>query len=105
LRDGRWLHGNWMRTAGGGTVSVFVDFTELRRTQDAYGRLEAEEKLMLDTLPVGIAYFSDRIIVRCNRRLEQMLGYNPGELAGQSTRVLYPSEELWNEAGERYKLL
>ena len=60
---------------------------------------------MLDTLPVGIVFFSGRVIVRCNQRLEQMLGYDPGELKGQSSRMLYPSEELWNEAGERYKLL
>ncbi len=60
---------------------------------------------MLDTLPVGIAFFSGRIIVRCNQRLELMLGYGPGELQGQSSRMLYPSEALWNEAGERYKLL
>ena len=78
---------------------------ELQRAQDAYGQLAAQEKLVLDTLPVGIVFFSGRVIVRCNQRLEQMLGYGPGELQGQSSRMLYPSEELWNEAGERYKLL
>ena len=103
--DGRWLHGSWVRSRGGGTVSVFTDFTELRRTQDAYGAVRAEEELLLDTLPVGIAFYSGRVIKRCNRRLEQMLGYGAGELQGQSTRVLYPSEALWQEAGERYKLL
>ena len=78
---------------------------ELRRAQDAYALLAAQEKLVLDTLPVGIVFFSGRVIVRCNQRLEQMLGYDPGELKGKSSRMLYPSEELWNEAGERYKLL
>jgi diguanylate cyclase (GGDEF)-like protein/PAS domain S-box-containing protein len=77
---------------------------ELQRAKDAYDRLAAEEKLMLDTLPVGIAFFAGRIIVRCNQRLELMLGYAPGELQGKSSRELYPSDELWNEAGERYKL-
>ena len=86
-------------------AGVAVDREELRRAQEAYGRLAAEEKLMLDTLPVGVAFFSGRVIVRCNRRLEQMLGYGAGELKGQTSRVLYPSEALWNEAGERYKLL
>lgn len=78
---------------------------ELQRAQDAYTQLAAQEKLVLDTLPVGIVFFAGRIIVRCNQRLEQMLGYGPGELKGQSSRTLYPSEQLWNEAGERYKLL
>jgi diguanylate cyclase (GGDEF)-like protein/PAS domain S-box-containing protein len=104
-KDGRWLQGRWVRCRGGGIVSVFTDTTELRQAQDAYGEVLAEEALVLDTLPVGVAFFADRLIVRCNRRLEQMLGYGPGELQGKSSRVLYPSEALWNEAGERYKLL
>jgi diguanylate cyclase (GGDEF)-like protein/PAS domain S-box-containing protein len=63
----------------------------------------AEGKLVLDTLPVGIAFMADRVITRANRQLEQMLGYGPGELDGQSSRILYPSEEIWREAGERYE--
>ena len=78
---------------------------ELRRAQEAYGQLAAQEKLMLDTLPVGVVFFSGRVIVRCNQRLEQMLGYGRGELVGKSSRMLYPSDAIWNEAGERYKLL
>ena len=103
--DGRWLHGRWVRSRTGGIVSVFTDITELRRAQDAYGEVLAEEALVLDTLPVGVAFLSERSIVRCNRRLEQMLGYGPGELTGQSSRVLYPNDEVWREAGERYALL
>jgi diguanylate cyclase (GGDEF)-like protein/PAS domain S-box-containing protein len=105
LRDGRSLQGLSVRSRAGGTVSVFTDVTELRRAQDAYGRLAAEEKLVLDTLPVGVAFLADRVIVRCNHRLEQMLGYRPGELNGRSSRILYPSEELWLEAGEGYARL
>ncbi|MEO8144717.1 MAG: PAS domain S-box protein [Betaproteobacteria bacterium] len=103
--DGRWLHGRWVRSRAGGIVSVFTDITELRRAQDAYGEVLAEEALVLDTLPVGVAFLAERSIVRCNRRLEQMLGYGPGELNGQSSRVLYPNDEVWREAGERYALL
>jgi diguanylate cyclase (GGDEF)-like protein/PAS domain S-box-containing protein len=39
-------------------------------------------------------------VVRCNRRLEQMLGYAPGELHGKPTRVWYASDEQWGAAGE-----
>ncbi|HLX80902.1 MAG TPA: PAS domain S-box protein [Burkholderiales bacterium] len=81
------------------------DVKELQQARDAYERVLAEEKLVLDTLPVGVAFMADRVITRCNRRLEQMLGYGPGELNGQSSRVLYPTEELWRKAGERYAVL
>jgi diguanylate cyclase (GGDEF)-like protein/PAS domain S-box-containing protein len=79
--------------------------TELQQAQDAYGQLATQEKLVFDTLPVGVAFYSARSIVRCNRRMEQMLGYAAGELVGQSSRILYSSESLWNQAGEGYKRL
>jgi len=66
--------------------------------------VDGEGKLVLDILPVGIAFIADRVITRANRQLEQMLGYGAGELDGQSSRILYPSEEIWREAGERYRL-
>ena len=103
--DGRWLHGRWVRSRSGGIVSVFTDVTELRRAQNAYGEVLAEETLVLDTLPVGVAFLAERVIVSCNRRLEQMLGYAPGELNGKSSRVLYPTDEIWREAGQRYARL
>jgi diguanylate cyclase (GGDEF)-like protein/PAS domain S-box-containing protein len=81
------------------------DVKELQQARDAYERVLVEEKLVLDTLPVGVAFLANRVIVRCNRRLEQMLGYGPGELDGQSSRILYPNDELWREAGERYAVL
>jgi diguanylate cyclase (GGDEF)-like protein/PAS domain S-box-containing protein len=105
LHDGRSLQGLFVRSRAGGIVSMFADVTELRRAQDAYGQAVAEGKLLLDTLPVGIAFLSERVITRANRQLEQMLGYGPGELDGQSSRILYPSEEIWREAGERYQLM
>jgi diguanylate cyclase (GGDEF)-like protein/PAS domain S-box-containing protein len=105
LRDGRSLQGLFVRSRAGGIVSMFADVTELRRAQDAYGEILAEETLVLDTLPVGVAFLADRVIVRCNRRLEQMLGYAHGELDGQSSRVLYPTDEIWREAGGRYAVL
>jgi diguanylate cyclase (GGDEF)-like protein/PAS domain S-box-containing protein len=97
-RDGRSLQGREVRSRGGGVVSAFTDVTELDRSQEAYRRLLAEENLILDTLPVGVAFVADRRILRCNRRLEQMLGYAPGELQGASTRRLHASEEAWRRA-------
>ena len=99
-RDGRWKQGKSVRTVLGGYVSVVSDITDLKRAQDAYLAVLAEEHLVLDTLPVGVAFVERRVIVRCNRRLEQMLGYAPGELQGKPTRVWYSSDEQWDAAGE-----
>ncbi|MFZ1909060.1 MAG: PAS domain S-box protein, partial [Burkholderiales bacterium] len=99
-RDGRWKQGKSVRTVLGGYVSVVTDITDLKRAQDAYLAVLAEENMMLETLPVGVAFVERRVVVRCNRRLEQMLGYASGELHGKPTRVWYASDEQWGAAGE-----
>ncbi|HUJ85360.1 MAG TPA: PAS domain S-box protein [Burkholderiales bacterium] len=99
-RDGRWKQAKSVRTLLGGYVSVVTDITDLKRAQDAYLAVLAEENLMLETLPVGVAFVERRVVARCNRRLEQMLGYAPGELHGKPTRVWYSSDEQWGAAGE-----
>lgn len=99
-RDGRWLQGKTVRTPLGGLVGVFTDISEVKRAQAAYQSLVAEEDLIFDVLPVGIMFVEQRRIVRCNRRMEQMLGYEPGELIGKATRDLYGSERSWKAVGE-----
>ncbi len=101
-RDGRWLQGSTMPMHGGGWVGLVSDITALQHAQEAYLKVLAEEHLVLDTLPVGVAFVEKRVIVRCNRRLEQMLGYAAGQLTGKSTRILYASEEAWTTAGQAY---
>ena len=98
-RDGRWLQGKTVRTPLGGIVAVFTDITETKRAEAAYQTVLAEENLVLEILPVGIAFVEKRTLVRCNRRLELMLGYEPGELAGKPTRFLYGSDRSWKAVG------
>jgi diguanylate cyclase (GGDEF)-like protein/PAS domain S-box-containing protein len=98
-RDGRWLQGKTVRTPLGGIVGVFTDITETKRAEAAYQTVLAEESLVLEILPVGVAFVEKRTIVRCNRMLEQMLGYAAGELVGKSTRSLYGSDSSWKAVG------
>ena len=68
--------------------------------EDNLRRLTAEQQLILDHSVVGISFLRDRIIQRCNRRFEEMLGYGPGELTGQSVRVNYFSDEAYRWVGD-----
>src|SRR6185503_6845286 len=61
----------------------------------------AEQELILDNATVGIAFLRDRVILRCNRFFEEMMGAGPGELVGQSTTVLFASDDEWRSAGEQ----
>ncbi len=47
-----------------------------------------EQRAFQDSASVGIALFSDGVIMRCNRGMEEMMGYAPATLAGQRTAVL-----------------
>ncbi len=60
----------------------------------------AEQKVILDAVPVGIGLLKDRHVVYCNQHGDQMFGFAPGGMVGQSTRVWYPSDEAY-EAGGR----
>ena len=37
------------------------------------------------------------MILRCNRRLEEIFGYEAGELEGQPTRIWYASDAAYAE--------
>ena len=81
-------------------VIVGRDVTERRRDEEMVVALLAEKQALLDNALVGIAMVRDREIVSCNRRMEEIFGYEPGALAGMSMRKLYPSDEAFALVGE-----
>lgn len=82
-----------------GTVWIAQDITERRRQRDELARVLREEEAILNTASVGISFVRARKIVRCNRRFEELFGFGPGELTGESTAVVVPSEEEFEEIG------
>jgi two-component system sensor histidine kinase/response regulator len=59
-----------------------------------------EQQALFDSAMAGIVFVRDRCVLRCNRYLEQMLGYESGELLGQTTRSWYPDEQTFFEVGQ-----
>jgi diguanylate cyclase (GGDEF)-like protein/PAS domain S-box-containing protein len=87
--------------AEAGYVWLFTDITQERAAEERVQRALAEQELILDNAAVGIAFMRNRVIQRCNRFLEDMVGAAPGELVGESSSVLFPSEKEWLDAGAR----
>ena len=99
-------------------VAIKEDITEKKRMMDelAHHRLHLEELVvsrtqeldaalqqqnaLFEAASVGIVLLRDRVIVRCNRTLDDMLGYAAGEQIGQATRIWYPDEKAYAEAGQ-----
>ncbi len=77
-----------------------------RELQQANEELEArvaertaELSTLMDASPLGIGRLVDRRIVQINRAMARLTGYAPEELLGQTTRLLYFSDEEFETAG------
>ena len=84
----------------GGLLGVLVDIQPLKEAEDTLRRASEQQQAIFDSASAGIVLMEHRVITRCNRRLEEMLGYGPGELIGQATRIWYVSDEDFAQAGK-----
>ena len=102
----RWILVNSepLRDPQTGDVQValvnFVDITERRLAEQKV----AEQTRMLDTIltasPVGVALTRGRVLLWTNAALDRMLGHEPGELVGESSRVLFENEAEWDRVSQ-----
>ena len=83
-----------------GTIWIMEDVTEDRMVIGALEQSTTELGAIFETALIGIAVIRERVIVRCNPRFEELLGYGSGELAGKSTRAMYASDEDYARIGE-----
>ena len=91
----------------------FYDITELmearkslsrqleiqRQTEESLRITNEEERAIFDSATSGIVLIKDGIIQRCNRKLEEIFGYAPGELDGKPTKLWYPDETAYETDG------
>jgi len=83
-----------------GYVFLFEDVSERKRSDEVLHRLLREQDAVLENALAGIIFVRERRIVRCNRRFEELFGYSPGELIGQSTRFMFRDEAEYEAGGE-----
>ena len=79
---------------------------QLADLAESLRRAHAEQKTIIDAVPVGIGLLKDRQVVYCNQRLDQMFGFEPGGMVGRSTRVWYPDDAAYEAGGRKvYEIL
>jgi PAS domain S-box-containing protein len=79
-------------------VSVLLeDISARKRDEMRIRESESRIRSIFKASPTGIGVVSDRIILDANDRLCQMTGYSADELIGMSSRLLYPTEETFEE--------
>ncbi|MCD6074455.1 MAG: Signal transduction histidine kinase, partial [Rhodospirillales bacterium] len=97
----------------GGVVGISVDLTEhienaeqLRVAKEEAERAATEQRGFFEASPHGIVVTRDRKFMMCNRAMEKILAYGPGELIGQDTRIIYPDDDTYNAIGaEMYPVI
>jgi PAS domain S-box-containing protein len=72
---------------------------KVREAEKSLTAALAEQELIFNTAAVGIAFVSQRKIMRCNLRLAEMYGYAAEKLQGQSTRIWFPSDDAFSRFG------
>jgi two-component system sensor histidine kinase/response regulator len=62
--------------------------------------VNSEQEAIFDSATTGILLVQDRIISRCNRKVEEIFGYSSGEMIGESIRVRFGNDEVFDAISE-----
>jgi PAS domain S-box-containing protein len=84
-------------------VGFFRDVEERTQAREQLWQREAELAGLFRAAPIGIGLLVNRVFIKANQRLCEMVGYTEKELIGQSARMLYPTQEDFDYVGrEKY---
>lgn len=88
-----------------GTVWLVQDRTAFKSIEAEIEQSAEEMTAIFEASTFGIAFIKDRLMVKANRKLEELFGYAPGELKGKGTRCWYADEESYAGVGASYREL
>ncbi|GGY87498.1 EAL domain-containing protein [Pseudoduganella plicata] len=102
----RWVQevGQPQIPADGATPWVDGILSDISERKDNEMRIEAllaEQSAILDNVMFGVSFVRQRRIMSVNRRCEELFGYGPGEMVGQSTEIFFPTDAAFETAGAR----
>lgn len=78
-----------------------MDITEQIEARNKLAELETLEASILEAIPHAVIGLQDRRIIFANDGVKTVFGWNAGELIGESTRLLYRSDEDYDAIAKR----
>ncbi len=92
--------------AGPLMLATVRDVTERTRAEEEIRNRHAELEQIFEAIPDAIVYAdSQRRIMKVNSGFTRLFGYRPEEVLGRETRILYASDEAFEEQGRlRYNV-
>ena len=96
-----WAVRPWRKADGtvGGIVILTLDITERKKAEEALRESQRKIRSIFLAAPIGIGVVSDRIFQDVNERFCKISGYSKNELIGQSSRIIYPTDEDYEYVG------
>ena len=96
-KDGstRHLEVHLSTMAGDTNLVTFIDITERKRAEDAIREGEKRYRRIVETTNEGVWLLDSKLHTSyVNRQMEEMLGYEPGEMVGRSVFDFYFPEDF-----------
>ena len=101
----RWVAENGQPQAGEHGVTwvdgIIADISQRKHHEMRIEALLTEQSAILDNVMFGVMFVRHRRIISVNRRCEDLFGYDPGEMMGKSTAIVFTNPYDFEEAGER----
>ena len=101
----RWILGTVASIPFWGERAVLgnhMDISEQKEARQKLDELKTLEASILDALPVAVIGLRERQIISANRAVEAIFGWKPEEIIGRNTRLLYRSDEEFEEIGRHF---
>lgn len=89
------------QVASEGSIWTVDDIDEHKLAQSLLGNALREKQLLFDHAAIGIAFYRNGKVNRCNPHLEQMLGYRTGELQDVAPHDLISGTQAWSQLQEK----
>jgi PAS domain S-box-containing protein len=102
-RDGTRVHadlsaGTILYEGRPADLVVMRDITEKKKAEEELKRTHDLQQAILNASPVGIGVTTGRTLTWANQTMDLLLGYEPGELKGCPSRVLFADDEAYEHA-------
>ncbi len=82
-----------------GTVWAIMDISARKALEDELRRTASEREAILENARVGITYVVGRTYQWVNRAFAELVGCDPREMVGMSTRMFYLDDATWTRVG------
>jgi len=97
-----WVENYVYRLPSREIVVVYDDVTKQKKSEEALKEREELLESVLVAAPIGIGMVVNRILKFVNQKFCEMVGYRREELIGNSTRILYETNEEFIRVGKHH---